>query len=110
MTEWFMCIYSRTLSWSSVLRVWDMFLCEGVAVLFKVGIYLVDVALRGENTKSCPTMYETCLKLRQIPQFYLKEETLIKGLKAITLKDTDVVREHKIQLKKVRKQKTAAVR
>ncbi|XP_067883724.1 TBC1 domain family member 10B-like isoform X1 [Heterodontus francisci] len=29
MTEWFMCIYSRTLPWSSVLRVWDMFFCDG---------------------------------------------------------------------------------
>lgn len=29
MTEWFMCIYSRSLPWASVLRVWDMFLCEG---------------------------------------------------------------------------------
>jgi len=31
MTEWFMCIYSRTLPWSSVLRMWDMFLCEGTS-------------------------------------------------------------------------------
>lgn len=29
MTEWFMCIFSRTLPWASVLRVWDMFFCEG---------------------------------------------------------------------------------
>lgn len=29
MTEWFMCIFSRTLPWCSVLRVWDMFFCEG---------------------------------------------------------------------------------
>lgn len=29
MTEWFMCAFSRTLPWSSVLRVWDMFFCEG---------------------------------------------------------------------------------
>lgn len=31
MTEWFMCIFSRTLPWSCVLRVWDMFFCEGSA-------------------------------------------------------------------------------
>ncbi|GCC43382.1 hypothetical protein chiPu_0027345, partial [Chiloscyllium punctatum] len=28
MTEWFMCLFSRTLPWATVLRVWDMFLCE----------------------------------------------------------------------------------
>lgn len=31
MTEWFMCIFSRTLPWACVLRVWDMFFCEGTA-------------------------------------------------------------------------------
>lgn len=30
MTEWFMCAFSRTLPWASVLRVWDMFLCDGM--------------------------------------------------------------------------------
>ena len=32
MTEWFMCAFSRTLPWASVLRVWDMFLCDGSLV------------------------------------------------------------------------------
>lgn len=32
MTEWFMCAFSRTLPWASVLRVWDMFLCDGNSV------------------------------------------------------------------------------
>ncbi len=29
MTEWFMCLFARTLPWAAVLRVWDMFFCEG---------------------------------------------------------------------------------
>lgn len=29
MTEWFMCAFARTLPWSTVLRVLDMFFCEG---------------------------------------------------------------------------------
>lgn len=33
MTEWFMCAFARTLPWSSVLRVWDMFFCEGGRVV-----------------------------------------------------------------------------
>lgn len=32
MTEWFMCAFTRTLPWSSVLRVWDMFFCEGTGL------------------------------------------------------------------------------
>lgn len=29
MTEWFLCVFTRTLPWPALLRVWDMFLCEG---------------------------------------------------------------------------------
>ena len=66
MTEWFLCIFSRTLPWPSVLRwrdtristyiygisiqstyhrIWDMFLCEGVKVLFRVALVLLKSAL-----------------------------------------------------------------
>ena len=38
MTEWFMCLFSRTLPWPLVLRVWDMFMCEGIIVIFKVSL------------------------------------------------------------------------
>lgn len=78
----------------------------GVTVLFKVGIYLVDVSLRNENTKTCPTMYETCQKLRSTPRSFLAEEPLLKGLKHIDLRDADLLREHKIQAKKHRKAKS----
>lgn len=33
MTEWFMCAFARTLPWSCVLRVWDMFFCEGTGLI-----------------------------------------------------------------------------
>lgn len=29
MTEWFLCVFTRTLPWDTILRIWDMFLCEG---------------------------------------------------------------------------------
>lgn len=29
MTEWFLCLFVRTLPWCTVLRIWDMFLFEG---------------------------------------------------------------------------------
>ena len=28
-TEWLLCMFSRTLPWPCVLRLWDMFFCEG---------------------------------------------------------------------------------
>ncbi|KAJ8250864.1 hypothetical protein GJAV_G00214080 [Gymnothorax javanicus] len=45
MTEWFMCIFSRSLPWACVLRVWDMFFCEGVKVVFRVGLVLLKLML-----------------------------------------------------------------
>jgi hypothetical protein len=45
MTEWFLCIFSRSLPWPSVLRIWDMFFCEGVKVLFRVGLVLLKYCL-----------------------------------------------------------------
>lgn len=44
MTEWFMCAFSRTLPWSSVLRVWDMFFCEGRGLLLEAAAW---ASLRG---------------------------------------------------------------
>ena len=28
-TTWFIPVYTTILPWASVLRIWDMFLCEG---------------------------------------------------------------------------------
>lgn len=41
MTEWFLCAFARSLPWPTVLRVWDMFMCEGV----KVRVILVNIFL-----------------------------------------------------------------
>eukprot|EP00123_Amoebidium_parasiticum_P010742 comp20289_c0_seq1/m.25459 comp20289_c0_seq1/g.25459 ORF comp20289_c0_seq1/g.25459 comp20289_c0_seq1/m.25459 type:complete len:547 (-) comp20289_c0_seq1:94-1734(-) len=38
MTDWFMCVFARTLPWSSVLRVWDMFFCQGFKICFRVAL------------------------------------------------------------------------
>lgn len=57
MTEWFMCIFSRTLPWSCVLRVWDMFFCEGKAARlqahlpsFLLGLLWVELMMMTTTT------------------------------------------------------------
>ena len=78
MTEWFLCVYTRTLPWESILRVWDMFLCEGVKVIFKVALVLLKGCLgRSSLTKRCPTMYETLQVLRNPPHQIVDEEALV---------------------------------
>jgi hypothetical protein len=40
MTQWFLTIYTLSLPWNTVLRVWDMFLHDGAKVLFRAGLAL----------------------------------------------------------------------
>lgn len=65
----------------------------------------MDIALKHETMKTCPTMYETCQKLRNIPKLLLTEDSLIRGIKRFELRDIDLLKEHKIQMKKFHKSK-----
>lgn len=107
MTEWFMCIFARTLPWTSVLRVWDMFLCEGIKIVFKIAIILVSETLKHENKKTCPSMYETLEKLRNIPEHHMSEPILVEHVLQLELHDRDLQREHNIQEKRRRKAKNS---
>ncbi|XP_054724289.1 TBC1 domain family member 10A-like [Uloborus diversus] len=103
MTEWFMCAFSRTLPWSSVLRVWDMFLCEGIKVLFKVALVILKCVLgKQETLKNCPTMYETLECLRHIPAEYLQDDFLIMQVLKLNITENDMEKEHQKQIAKRR--------
>uniref|UniRef100_V9K9G6 TBC1 domain family member 10A n=1 Tax=Callorhinchus milii TaxID=7868 RepID=V9K9G6_CALMI len=101
MTEWFMCAFSRTLPWVSVLRVWDMFFCEGVKVIFRVGLVLLKYTLGSpDKLKSCKGQYETMEKLRSIDSRYMEEGFLILEVIEIPTSEKDIEKEHLTQLKK----------
>ncbi|XP_063177839.1 TBC1 domain family member 10B-like, partial [Chroicocephalus ridibundus] len=79
LTEWFMCIFARSLPWAAVLRVWDMFFCEGVKIMFRVGLVLLRQALgTPEKLRSCQGMYETMERLRSVPPPGLSEDALVQ--------------------------------
>ena len=97
MTEWFMCIYARTLPWCTVLRVWDMFFCEGIKVLYRVGLYLLSSAFEGAPDSKriyakCQQqgMYETLSLLRNLPIECLKEATLVRDSCAIKVNELEL--------------------
>lgn len=96
MTEWFMCLFSRTLPWPVVLRVWDMFMCEGIIIIFKVAIVLVGSIIDGER-KSCKSMYDTLQLLKHPPPKYLTEQSILSRVNRLDLTETDLKREHAIQ-------------
>ncbi|KAJ1126151.1 hypothetical protein NDU88_004560 [Pleurodeles waltl] len=103
MTEWFMCIFSRTLPWSSVLRVWDMFFCEGVKIIFRVGLVILRHTLGSvDKLRSCQGMYETMEKLRNLPTEYMQESFLVNEVSALPVTEALIERENTTQLKKWR--------
>ncbi|XP_037536606.1 TBC1 domain family member 10A [Nematolebias whitei] len=104
MTEWFMCAFSRTLPWASVLRVWDMFLCDGVKIIFRVGLVLLRYTLgTREKLKNCQGLYETMELLRAIDPRCMQEGFLVREILEIPVTARDVEREHHSQLKRWRK-------
>ncbi|MFT7817421.1 TBC1 domain family member 10A-like [Arapaima gigas] len=103
MTEWFMCAFSRTLPWGSVLRVWDMFLCEGVKVIFRVALVLLRCMLgTPEKLKACPGLYETMERLRAIELRYMQEAFLLHEVLQLPLSERDIEKEHSAQLRRWR--------
>ncbi|KAG9270495.1 TBC1 domain family member 10A-like isoform X1 [Astyanax mexicanus] len=104
MTEWFMCAFSRTLPWASVLRVWDMFLCDGVKIIFRVGLVLMKCMLgTREKLKSCPGQYETMELLRALDPRYMQEAFLVQQVIELPISARDVERENRVQLKRWKK-------
>ncbi|KAI3362370.1 hypothetical protein L3Q82_012672 [Scortum barcoo] len=101
MTEWFMCAFSRTLPWASVLRVWDMFLCEGVKILFRVGLVLLKCMLGSqEKLKACQGLYETMELLRAIQPQYMQEGFLVHEVIELLVSEKDIEKEHLAQLRR----------
>ncbi|XP_071448826.1 TBC1 domain family member whacked [Hetaerina americana] len=99
MTEWFLCVYTRTLPWTTILRIWDMFLCEGIKVVFKVALVLLRFGLgRSDILRKCPTMYETLEMLRNLPSHVMEEEFIVHQIQRLNLTDEDFQREHERQL------------
>ncbi|XP_014210494.1 TBC1 domain family member 10A [Copidosoma floridanum] len=101
MMEWFLCVYTRTLPWESILRIWDMFLCEGVKIIFKVALVLLKGSLgRSWQLKKCPTMYETLQVLKNPPPEIMEEEYLVHHIRKLKLSEEDFVYEHQRQVLK----------
>lgn len=106
MTEWFMCVYSRTLPWSTVLRCWDMFFCEGVKVMFRIAIVLFKFTLgRPDVLPECQGLYETMEKLKNLPPEILKEDFLCREVNRISISERDMEKEHQYQIAKRRASK-----
>lgn len=101
MIEWFMSVYCRNLPWATVLRVWDMFFCEGVKVLFKVALVLFKYTLGSkEQLRACPGMMETVETLRRLQPSVTAEAFLVPKLLEVRLEEKDLEMLHHKVLRK----------
>eukprot|EP00158_Paraphelidium_tribonemae_P004218 Partr_v1_DN26644_c1_g1_i2_m69260 putative TBC1 domain family member len=69
-TNWFLTVYTMVLPWETVLRVWDMFYCEGIKVLFRIGLGIM-LKCKEHILKNCPTSTEIMTFLLHIPEDFL---------------------------------------
>ncbi|KAK2890731.1 hypothetical protein Q8A67_013374 [Cirrhinus molitorella] len=107
-TDWLMCLYSRHLPFDTLLRVWDLFFCYGVRVLFQVAVVLVRRCLgEGRLRKECDGQMETLERLRGVKQRVQHEQTdtFIHEVCSVSLSLADLQKQTEKELEKWKKDK-----
>jgi hypothetical protein len=76
--EWFMSVFSRTLPWSCVLRIWDIFLFEGVKVLFRASLAVLKLTLGSKKQRQDHEgFYDINQRFRHLTAKETREDILI---------------------------------
>ncbi|CAH1760271.1 10990_t:CDS:10 [Entrophospora sp. SA101] len=91
MTQWFMTLFTMTLPWASVLRIWDIFYFEGTNLFFRVGLAILD-CVRDHILKNCPTSSEILSFILHIPHELLTPDPLLEATFKIKLKGSVIRR------------------
>lgn len=103
MFEWFMCLFVRNLPWATVLRLWDIFLCEGIVVIFKAAIVIIANTLTSGHKKL--DQHDILNLLKHVPEKELQENVFIPKVLKLNLTDKHLKQEHRRQLRKKAKGK-----
>ena len=107
--EWFMCIFCRTLPFSCALRVIDIFMYEGPAVLLKTALSLVILRMGGEY-EDYSTVNEFYPAMRELPANITHESVLIPHVLSLKVKPRLLEKLHVISEEKVRQEQVATAR
>merc|ERR1712000_276228 len=76
-SQWFMTLYVYHFPFRAVLRLWDIFLCEGWKIIFRVGITL----LKWEESNMLDQPIDVCMKqLRTISDGKSPDEIIERSL------------------------------
>nr|XP_055034250.1 ecotropic viral integration site 5 ortholog [Misgurnus anguillicaudatus] len=107
-TDWLMCLYSRHLPFNTLLRVWDLFFCYGVRVLFQVAVVLVRRCLgEGRHRKECDGQMETLERLRGVKQRVQNDQTdaFIHEVCSVALSSADLLKQTEKEMEKWKKER-----
>ncbi|KAH6595184.1 hypothetical protein BASA50_005978 [Batrachochytrium salamandrivorans] len=77
------------LPWRTVLRVWDMFFCDGPKALLRVGMGILS-AKKSYLIKQCPTSSDAIGYLLQVPREFDDADALLKICLRIKIKHDDM--------------------
>ncbi|KAF9940863.1 hypothetical protein BGZ67_006525 [Mortierella alpina] len=91
MTQWFMTLFTMSLPWASVLRVWDVFYYDGVKALFRVGLAILQLC-REHLLNKCPSSSELLAFILHIPLDFLGPKALLDAALNIKLRKQSVQR------------------
>jgi hypothetical protein len=75
-TPWFLTLFTLSLPWASVLRVWDVFYFDGVKTLFRIGLGILQIC-RSTLLENCPSSAECMDFLLHVPLERLGPEILL---------------------------------
>ncbi|KAF9903011.1 hypothetical protein EC991_004307 [Linnemannia zychae] len=75
-TPWFLTLFTMSLPWASVLRVWDVFYFDGVKTLFRIGLGILQIC-RTTLLEDCPSSAECMDFLLHVPLDRLGPEVLL---------------------------------
>lgn len=93
--EWLLSAFTRTLPWDSLLRVWDIFICEGVKALFQTALVILIGCLGTEAKRErCKSLFETLAVLKNPPESILTEHYMMFAIRRLKLTDKDFQDEH----------------
>lgn len=77
-THWFLTVFSYNISFSLLVRIWDMFLCEGWKPVYRVA--LAFLLMEKKKLKSAPNQIELILMLKKIQEEQASEQLIAKAL------------------------------
>ena len=93
--EWFMSVFCRTLPWSCVLRVWDIFFFEGVKALFRTSLAVLRLTLGNKKQRQMyEGFYDINQKFRNLSVQETHEEILIPVMFAFNVSSRELEREY----------------